>query len=305
MPPELLDKVAQFKNEVTGLTVQVAEFRTSMGSAFEGGLAEALAGIANGTKTVREGIRGLISDMGAALGQWASTKIAERVGAGLMSLLPGGGSKDQGAGLASGAAAVTSSAVAMAGAGQSLVAGAAAVSSAAATLAAASGTSTAAGAASGAAGAASSAAGNAGIWSSILGFFGFSDGGWTGPGGKYQPAGIVHADEFVTRQEVVRQPGALQFLSAFNRQGMDALRGWRGYADGGLVVPASNGVPASSRFRPSAAQGASVTNQNSLAVHNYLDLDDLAQKLATSRHFEKSVVNVVGTNGTTIRRSWS
>ncbi len=64
------------------------------------------------------------------------------------------------------------------------------------------------------------------------GLGGFARGGWTGPGGKYQPAGIVHAEEFVTRSEVVRQPGALAFLSQFNRIGMNALRG---YADGGLV----------------------------------------------------------------------
>lgn len=61
---------------------------------------------------------------------------------------------------------------------------------------------------------------------------GFASGGYTGAGSKYQPAGIVHAEEFVHRREVVRQPGALAFLEDFNRRGMAALRG---YADGGLV----------------------------------------------------------------------
>lgn len=64
------------------------------------------------------------------------------------------------------------------------------------------------------------------------GLGGFAGGGWTGPGGKFKPAGIVHAEEFVTRSEVVRQPGALAFLARFNRVGMQALRG---YASGGLV----------------------------------------------------------------------
>ena len=64
------------------------------------------------------------------------------------------------------------------------------------------------------------------------GLGGFAGGGWTGPGGKFKPAGIVHAEEFVTRAEVVRQPGALAFLARFNRVGMQALRG---YASGGLV----------------------------------------------------------------------
>lgn len=69
---------------------------------------------------------------------------------------------------------------------------------------------------------------------------GFAAGGWTGPGHKYQVAGVVHADEFVTRKEVVRQPGALGFLDLFNRVGMRALELVRnGYAAGGLVQRAA------------------------------------------------------------------
>lgn len=61
---------------------------------------------------------------------------------------------------------------------------------------------------------------------------GFARGGYTGPGGKYQPAGIVHAGEYVLPQEVVRQPGMLAYLERLRRQGSGALRG---YATGGLV----------------------------------------------------------------------
>lgn len=66
----------------------------------------------------------------------------------------------------------------------------------------------------------------------------FATGGYTGDGGKYQPAGTVHKGEFVARKEVVAEPGARQFLEAFNVRGMAALRqngALRGYADGGLV----------------------------------------------------------------------
>lgn len=56
----------------------------------------------------------------------------------------------------------------------------------------------------------------------------FSSGGYTGDGGKYEPAGIVHGGEFVLRKEVVSQPGMLDFLKTLNA---------RGYADGGLVAP--------------------------------------------------------------------
>lgn len=72
----------------------------------------------------------------------------------------------------------------------------------------------------------------------------FARGGYTGPGGKWQPAGIVHAGEFVLRREVVGQRGAIEFLSRFNRLGVSALQG---YANGGLVrnirIPSISAAP--------------------------------------------------------------
>jgi TP901 family phage tail tape measure protein len=63
---------------------------------------------------------------------------------------------------------------------------------------------------------------------------GFAEGGWTGPGSKYQPAGVVHADEHVIQKESRRsleaaKPGALDYM---NRTGQ-----WPGYAGGGIVWP--------------------------------------------------------------------
>lgn len=85
----------------------------------------------------------------------------------------------------------------------------------------------------------------------------FARGGYTGPGGKWQPAGIVHAGEFVHRQEVVRQPGALAFLSRFNREGMAALRR-NGYAAGGLV--SNLAMPSLNRATPAAASANATFN---------------------------------------------
>ncbi len=67
------------------------------------------------------------------------------------------------------------------------------------------------------------------------GLVGFASGGYTGGGGKYTPAGIVHRGEYVMPQERVREPGALHFLASFHQEGMAALERFRGYADGGLV----------------------------------------------------------------------
>ena len=84
----------------------------------------------------------------------------------------------------------------------------------------------------------------------------FARGGYTGHGGKWDPAGIVHRGEWVTPQEIVRQPGALAFLERFNRLGVRALPG---YADGGLVGRLS--VPS-----VQASEPASVRDRGTLTV---------------------------------------
>jgi hypothetical protein len=82
----------------------------------------------------------------------------------------------------------------------------------------------------------------------------FATGGYTGSGGKYTPAGIVHAGEFVHRQEVVAQPGAMQFLSHFNDVGMRAVSAWAGHAHGGPVL---GSVPSlSTDLRPAPGYGS-------------------------------------------------
>ena len=43
---------------------------------------------------------------------------------------------------------------------------------------------------------------------------GFWAGGYTGRGGRFEPAGIVHRDEWVTPSPIVRQPGVLAFLAS-------------------------------------------------------------------------------------------
>lgn len=70
---------------------------------------------------------------------------------------------------------------------------------------------------------------------------GFASGGYTGPGGKYKPAGVVHAGEYVLRREVVKQPGMLALLNEMNRRG---LAGLSGYATGGLVGAGASGASA-------------------------------------------------------------
>jgi hypothetical protein len=63
---------------------------------------------------------------------------------------------------------------------------------------------------------------------------GFSDGGYTGPGGKYEPAGVVHRGEYVLPQEVVRAIG-VDRLDILRDMYTSAAPGRGRYATGGLV----------------------------------------------------------------------
>ena len=132
---------------------------------------------------------------------------------------------------------------------------------------------------------------------------GFASGGYTGPGGKYQPAGVVHAGEFVNRQEVVRQPGALAFLSEFNRVGMAALKGWQGYADGGLVVPgAHSGVPTSANFQPATVNVGGSTIDNRLQLNLIDDPDRIASMAFGSRKGEEAFTVMLSRNPAKFRQ---
>lgn len=74
----------------------------------------------------------------------------------------------------------------------------------------------------------SKATGSGGWLSNIFKGLGFADGGYTGAGGKYQPAGVVHKGEYVFDAESVRRAGGPAAMDAMRR-------GLKGYADGGAV----------------------------------------------------------------------
>ncbi|MGV1756108.1 hypothetical protein ACQZ6F_08660 [Rhizobium sp. A22-96] len=82
--------------------------------------------------------------------------------------------------------------------------------------------------------AAAVASGIPGLW---------ADGGYTGPGGKHEPAGIVHAGEVVWSQKDIARAGGVGIVEAMRL-------GRRGYADGGVV---GEGGPQLVRAQPDAA----------------------------------------------------
>jgi hypothetical protein len=140
---------------------------------------------------------------------------------------------------------------------------------------------------------------------------GFAEGGYTGAGGKYQPAGVVHKGEGVLSQEDIAALGGPAAFFDLRRAIQDGsmrerIHGWAGYADGGLVgargpVPAPDwGALDRNRTAVLSAKGG----DNRLSLYNLFDLDALAQKIATHPVMEKRIVTVASENGAAIRSEW-
>ncbi|HCB2271260.1 TPA: phage tail tape measure protein [Citrobacter koseri] len=72
-----------------------------------------------------------------------------------------------------------------------------------------------------------------GLVSSATSALGFAGGGWTGSGGKYEPAGVVHRGEFVFHKEATSRIGVGNLYRLMN-----------GYANGGYVGNTGGGMAA-------------------------------------------------------------
>lgn len=91
--------------------------------------------------------------------------------------------------------------------------------------------------------------GGGGFFGKLLGF---SGGGYTGSGGKYEPKGIVHAGEVVWSQDDVRNAGGVGVVEAMRR-------GVAGYAGGGapgMIMPPAPTMPVLSPQRQSSTGGS-------------------------------------------------
>ncbi|HVI28100.1 tape measure protein [Hansschlegelia sp.] len=128
--------------------------------------------------------------------------------------------------------------------------------------------------------------GNAGggIFGGIASLLGFADGGYTGPGGVHEPAGVVHKGEVVWSQDDVARAGGVAAV-----EGMRLGR--RGYARGG-VVGLLPGVlpPLAAPALPSAGAALGGTPNQTIAIANEITVtgsagtpeqnDDLAKRMA-------------------------
>ena len=100
--------------------------------------------------------------------------------------------------------------------------------------------------------------------------FGFADGGYTGAGGKYEPAGVVHRGEYVINAASTRALG-LDFLGRLNGYAGGGYVGGGGSASSSPAVAASNNfyvsvpLPAGARRETAVQFGREVARQISVA----------------------------------------
>ena len=98
---------------------------------------------------------------------------------------------------------------------------------------------------------------------------GFADGGFTGYGGKYEPAGIVHRGEGVLTQEEIAALGGPSGFYAL-RQSIK-----NGFADGGLVLDAPKVLNMQSQSMSGYMQQARQTSQANVNLNpNFVIVDE-------------------------------
>lgn len=119
--------------------------------------------------------------------------------------------------------------------------------------------------------------------SAIASAFGYAEGGYTGAGGKYQPAGVVHAGEFVFSADSVRRLGlgALNNLHRLAKGSMAPTMPRLSYADGGLVNLPGSAAP-------------SVTSNTKIV--NLFDIESAMSEYLNTRGGERSILNVIQRN---------
>lgn len=238
----------------------VSLLESTLRGGIEEGLTDALTGLANGTYTLRDAISSLGETVLNALVQMAAQNLAQSITGALFN---DAASAKQ----AAAATATTTAAGAMSGAAFQWAVVAEQIRSAAMALQ---------------------------IANATGGGSSFATGGYTGDGGKYQVAGVVHKGEGVLSQEDISALGGPAGFYALR----SAIR--NGYADGGLAgAPSLGGRPS---LAEGAVAGANVaSNEMSVYVVNFTDPAELDDYLASSKS-DRVIINKLSRNSNALRR---
>ncbi len=283
--PQAIERVRQMQAELERLNTTTGLVQQQLGQTFTSAASTAFEGLILQTKTLGEAVRGFFADMASGMARMASQALAQAAWSKLLGMF---GVKTGGS-IGEGAAALDAAAIKTTAAGGSILAGATALSTAAAAVAAANGMSVA-----GAGGGGSSGGIFSAIASGIMGMFGFAEGGPTPPGGKYKPAGIVHAGEYVMPQETMRYYG-LDFLRAIHMRQLPRLHVSRisapqprySFAEGGLV---------------GALSGGAQTPQVNLRNINLIDSAALVGGYLDNPDSDRVFINKIARNGMAIKQ---
>lgn len=130
---------------------------------------------------------------------------------------------------------------------------------------------------------------------------GYADGGFTGSGGKYEPAGIVHKGEGVLTQEEISALGGPSGFYAL-RQSIK-----NGFSDGGLVLdapkvlnPSQNKDLTNYLSQAQANSNSQQSTPQNIAINNILDPAIVGDFMGTSSG-TKTFMNLIKNNRSSIK----
>lgn len=275
-----MQQIEQMKTRLFELQTQGSLLETTFRNTFETGLADALTGLATGTLTLKQALTGLISDLIAGMARLAAQQLASLATAKLMSTLFKG--KGETADVGAGAGKLQLAAGFTALAGGIIQTGAKDLNEAAQELA---------------------TAATLMIVANSMG--GFAEGGYTGPGGKYQVAGYVHRGEYVQPQARMREPGALAFMRDFHALGMSAIDRWQTADTPMARAPSLLPSPRYSFAEGGLANGSIPAPQVNMRMINLVDSEALLGDYFNSPAGDRTIVNVISRNRASINTELS
>lgn len=299
--PEAVAAVEQIAMKLQQMEATTNLLQQAVRSTFQESFKQALLSLVDGTASLTEAVRQFFVSMAEGMAEFAAEQLSQKAASALMARFGDlFGTVANAASDATGAAATSAAAAQLSAAGATVAAGGTSVATSATALASSSTALTSAGGAvlAGAAAVTTAAAQLQAAATTMLAanaassVGGFAEGGFTGYGGKYQVAGLVHKGEGVLSAAEIRALGGPRGFYALR----DAIR--NGFADGGLVTTSEPSV----RLSGPSAMHPSVNNK--MRVYLLQNEDQLAQRLAQHPAMEKAVVAIAGQNGNSIRAEW-
>ncbi|QQT57148.1 tape measure protein [Acinetobacter johnsonii] len=143
---------------------------------------------------------------------------------------------------------------------------------------------------------------------------GYANGGFTGYGGKFDPAGIVHKGEVVWSQEDIKRWGGVNVVEAMRTSQPPA-----GYSDGGIVNPRdtyrvgmgtveainrNSDVQAERQAQASAkSQQSSSNGMQGLTIINQIEQDDLVGKYMRGPAGRQIILNQIKASPSEFKRA--